>query len=65
MRARWGKAWPLMAFFAVYLIQQGMLVGLTLPLYTVFASLEAWRPSADTLASIGCLTGETVCRKCL
>lgn len=52
-----------MSFFAVYLMQQGMLVGLTLPLYTVFASPEAWRPSVDTLASIGCLTGEAVCRE--
>ena len=63
MRARWGKAWPLMSFFAVYLIQQGMLVGLTLPLYAVCASHGAWHASADTLASIGCLTGETVCRE--
>jgi hypothetical protein len=63
MRARWGKAWPLMSFFAVYLIQQGMLVGLTLPLYAVCASHEAWHASADTLASIGCLTGETICRE--
>jgi hypothetical protein len=52
-----------MSFFAVYLIQQGMLAGLTLPLYAVFASHEAWHPTADSIATIGCLIGEILGRE--
>ena len=57
MRARWGRAWPLASFFLVYLIQQGMLVGLTLPLYAVFSSRTGWRHGPDLLATAGCITG--------
>ena len=58
MRKQYGRSWPLMSFFLVYLIQQGMLVGLTLPLYAVFSSSQAWRPLMDLLATAGCLVGE-------
>ena len=58
MRKRYGRAWPLASFFLVYLIQQGMLVGLTLPLYAVFTSRRAWQPAMDYLATAGCLAGE-------
>ena len=57
MRARWGRAWPLASFFLVYLIQQGMLVGLTLPLYAVFSSRRGWQRGLDLLATLGCITG--------
>ena len=57
MRAHWGRAWPLGSFFLVYLIQQGMLVGLTLPLYAVFSSRRGWQPGLDLLATVGCITG--------
>ena len=58
MRKRYGRAWPLASFFLVYLIQQGMLVGLTVPLYAVFSSRRDWQPALDTLATAGCLIGE-------
>ena len=58
MRARYGSLWPLASFCLVYLIQQGMLVGLTLPLYAVFSSRSAWQPVLDSLATAGCLVGE-------
>lgn len=57
MRVRWGRAWPLVSFFLVYLIQQGMLVGLTLPLYAVFSSSKGWQHRLDLLATVGCITG--------
>ncbi len=57
MRARWGRAWPLASFFLVYLIQQGMLFGLTLPLYAVFSSCKGWQHGLDLLATAGCITG--------
>lgn len=60
MRKRYGRAWPLASFLLVYLIQQGMLVGLTLPLYVVFSSRRAWQPVMDCLATAGCLAGEKV-----
>ena len=62
MRARWGRAWPLVSFFLVYLIQQGMLVGLTLPLYAVFSSRRGWQPGLDLLATVGCITGTSSLR---
>ena len=58
MRKRYGRAWPLASFFLVYLVQQGMLVGLTLPLYAAFSSRTAWQPIKDSLAAAGCLGGE-------
>lgn len=58
MRKQYGRFWPLMSFFLVYLIQQGMLVGLTLPLYAVFSYRQAWQPLMDLLATAGCLVGE-------
>ena len=58
MRKRYGTAWPLASFFLVYLIQQGMLVGLTLPLYAVFSSHRVWQPILDSLATAGCLAGK-------
>ncbi len=61
MRKRYGSAWPLASFFLVYLIQQGMLVGLTLPLYAVFSSRRVWQPVLDSLATAGCLAGNKVC----
>ena len=63
MRARWGRAWPLVSFFMVYLIQQGMLVGLTLPLYAVFSSSRGWQHGLDSLATVGCITGTAPVRR--
>ena len=62
MRERWGRAWPLASFFLVYLIQQGMLVGLTLPLYAVFSSCKGWQHGLDLLATAGCTTGTSSLR---
>jgi hypothetical protein len=59
MAADMPRLWPLLSFFAVGLAQQPMLVGITLPLYSVhFAaaastSLGAW----DALATLACVGG--------
>ncbi|CAL8465232.1 g4767 [Coccomyxa elongata] len=57
MRARNGRHWWWMSFFLVYAVQQLMLVGITLPLYSVHASALPWNPIWDGAAAAGCLLG--------
>lgn len=57
MRAKYGKQWWWLSFFAVYIIQQAMLVGITLPLYSVHAAGGAWDPVWDSAAAVGCIAG--------
>lgn len=58
MRARYGGHWWWMSFFLVYVVQQLMLVGITLPLYSVHASALPWNPIWDGAAAAGCLLGK-------
>ena len=51
-------SWWWLSFFAVGLSQHLMLVGITLPLYTIYTSTAAWHPLWDTLAAAGCTAGE-------
>jgi hypothetical protein len=58
MAADMPRVWPLLSFFAVGLAQQPMLVGITLPLYSVHLAagappLGAW----DALATATCVCG--------
>ncbi|KAK9903260.1 hypothetical protein WJX75_001027 [Coccomyxa subellipsoidea] len=57
MRVRYGRHWWWISFFAVYLVQQAMLVGITLPLYSVHASDQPWNAVWDSAACVGCLLG--------
>lgn len=57
MRAKYGWHWWWISFFAVYAVQQLMLVGITLPLYSVHASDRPWNGLWDTTAAIGCILG--------
>jgi len=57
MRAKYGWHWWWISFFAVYAVQQLMLVGITLPLYSVHASDRPWNGLWDTIAAIGCILG--------
>lgn len=53
------RLWPLASFFAVGLAQQPMLVGITLPAYTVHLSPGAGAPlgAADAVAGLCCAGG--------
>eukprot|EP00955_Chlamydomonas_euryale_P014155 152570-Chlamydomonas_euryale.AAC.4 len=52
MRASIGEArWWWVSFFAAYLSQHVMLMGITLPLYFVYADPAPWHPVWDTLAA--------------
>lgn len=57
MRARYGKHWWWISFFAVYVVQHAMLVGISLPLYSVHASKQPWNALWDSVACAGCLLG--------
>jgi len=48
---QYGRIWPVLSFFATYLVQHVMLVGITLPLYAVFTSAAPWTP-LDTAAAV-------------
>lgn len=52
--------WPLLSFVVVYLSQQVLLVGITIPFYFVFASSKPWDPVLDTLAVGMAFTGIVV-----
>lgn len=58
MRVRYGGHWWWRSFFLVYAVQQLMLVGITLPLYSVHASDQPWNPIWDGAAAAGCLLGD-------
>jgi hypothetical protein len=65
MRASFGKRWWWVSFAGVYLMQQAMLVGVTLPLHSVHAADRPWRPVLDTTAALGCISGELLGRPAL
>ncbi|KAF5836113.1 hypothetical protein DUNSADRAFT_6366 [Dunaliella salina] len=48
---QYGRIWPVLSFFATYLVQHVMLVGITLPLYAVFTSAAPWN-LLDTVAAV-------------
>lgn len=50
------RSWWVLSFFAVGLAQQPMLVGITLPLYTVNFVDKPWG-ALDSLSTVLCLTG--------
>jgi len=52
------RSWWLLSFFAVGLAQQPMLVGISLPAYTVHSSAEPFN-NYDYLATFGCILGLT------
>ncbi|KAK9804852.1 hypothetical protein WJX72_008714 [[Myrmecia] bisecta] len=56
MREQYGLHWWWLSFFLVYLVQQVMLVGVTLPLAAVHSSTAGWR-WLDNAAIAVCVTG--------
>eukprot|EP00937_MAST-01D_sp_MAST-1D-sp2_P000366 g366.t1 len=64
MAKDWPRLWPVLSFFAVGLAQQPMLVGITLPAYTVHLSADAARPfgAADAVATALCAAGLLVAK---
>ena len=51
------RSWPLLSFFAVGLAQQPMLVGISLPAYTVHFAGDEELGGLDVLALLGALAG--------
>lgn len=58
MSAQLGRIWWLVSFFATYLSQHVMLVGITWPLLTVHTSPTPWHPVWDTLIIAAAVAGE-------
>jgi len=56
MAAKFGRVWPVLSFFATYLVQHGMLFGISLPLYAVYTSTAPWG-IWDTVATVVAVTG--------
>jgi len=56
------RAWPLISFFAVGLAQQPMLVGISLPAYSVHFGGDAPLGAADVLATVGAVAGLATAR---
>jgi hypothetical protein len=52
-----GKHWPWLSFFAAYLSQHVMLMGITWPLYTIHTSGLPWDPVWDFLAAATAIAG--------
>ena len=57
MRRAWGRHWWAASFVLVYVLQQAMLVGLTLPFSAVFSSRAPFNIGLDGTALLLCLTG--------
>ncbi|MEW5310038.1 MAG: hypothetical protein WDW38_001871 [Sanguina aurantia] len=57
MAAQIGRSWWWVSFFAAYLSQQVMLVGITLPLAAIHSSAASWDPVVDTLSAIAAAAG--------
>ncbi|MEW5303533.1 MAG: hypothetical protein WDW36_006215 [Sanguina aurantia] len=57
MAAQIGRSWWWVSFFAAYLSQQVMLVGITLPLAAIHSSAAPWDPVVDTLSAIAAAAG--------
>ena len=51
------RLWPVLSFFAVGLAQQPMLVGISLPAYSVHFASAAPLGVGDVVAVVGCLAG--------
>ncbi|KAK9832532.1 hypothetical protein WJX81_006557 [Elliptochloris bilobata] len=56
LRERHPRSWWWLSFFAVYLIQEVMLVGITLPMYAVHFRGSGWN-GLDSVALMMCITG--------
>ena len=52
------QRWWWISFFAAYLSQHLMLVGITWPLLVVHTDPTPWHPVWDTLAAIAAVSGE-------
>lgn len=59
MAVDYPRLWPLLSFFAVGLAQQPMLIGISLPAYSVHF-IEAPLSLLDALATVGCVAGLAV-----
>lgn len=57
MRRKAGRNWWWQSFFLVYISQQLMLMGLTLPLYAISTTSAPGKAWLDTLAAAICLSG--------
>jgi len=59
MREKYGKQWWWISFFAAFVSQQPMLVGVTLPLWAIHFAPGAVEPfgNIDTIANLLCITG--------
>jgi hypothetical protein len=54
---RFGRHWWWMSFFAAYISQHFMLMGITWPLLSIHTVNLPWHPVWDTLALAICVTG--------
>lgn len=59
LRQKFGKNWWWMSFFATYLSQHTMLIGLTFPVYIVSLSSQPYSPILDRFAKLVSYTGKT------
>ena len=57
MRREYGKHWWWISFFAVYISQHTMLMGLTLPIYAVSQSPKPFMLFWDNVAKLICYIG--------
>ncbi|XP_002991324.2 uncharacterized protein C594.04c [Selaginella moellendorffii] len=60
MRERFGRHWWWISFFAVYVSQQLLLVGVCLPVYAVFQSQLPWHHLIDTTIAMLCVAGISI-----
>jgi hypothetical protein len=54
-----GRHWWWLSFWATYITQHAMLVGITLPLLAVYTSGAPWA-ALDTVAALTCVAGACV-----
>lgn len=58
MAVPFGRHWTWVSFFAAYLSQHVLLMGITWPLYTVHSVPAPWHPVWDSIALVVSVTGE-------